>query len=142
MYSFAIEARKMLACALIFALATAFAKDAMPAAGAGSDPVGIARLREQAAHLRPGVPIEVRLQNREKIRGRLGAVEPDGFALLPQGASTPERRVAFAEVRSIKEVQGKHGVAIKVAVIVVVAVGVAAVVIYLAAQNAMKGLRF
>jgi len=145
MCSFVIEARKTLASVLIFVLAASLTTNsvfARSAANGSSEQAGDAsRLREQVAHLPASALIEVRFVNREKVRGRLGAVEPDGFALMPQDRSASERRVAFTDVKSVKAIQSKRSVATKIAVVVVAGACVAALVIYLAARNALKGLR-
>jgi hypothetical protein len=91
----------------MFVLAASLATDsgfARPAANGRQDQAGHAsRLREQVAHLPPGGLIEVRLLSREKVRGRLGVVESDAFAIKLQGAAS-ERRIAFADVKSVKAI--------------------------------------
>jgi hypothetical protein len=141
-----MEARRALASVLMsvlvapLATAPAFARSA--ATGRRDQAGDASRLREQIAHLRAGARIEVRFVNRETVRGRLGAVEPDGFALMPQDRSASERRVAFAEVTSVKAIQSRGKVAVEVGVVVVAAVGVAALVIDLAVRSSLRGLRF
>jgi hypothetical protein len=103
---------------------------ARPAANGPGDPVGNAtRLREQVAHLRAGELIEVRLVNRERVHGRLGAVESDGFSLQLQDRSALERHVAFAQVQAVKTMEGTRG---RVAGWIVAGVLVGAVVVALA----------
>jgi len=65
----------------------------------------------------------------EKVRGCLGAVEPDWFKPKPQDRSASERRIAFAAVKSVKAVQGPRG---KVGVWIVAGVLVTVIAVALA----------
>ncbi len=48
--------------------------------------------------------MEVRLTNKEKLKGRIGAVSDDGIVLKYSKAGQPEeRKIAFAEMLSIKK---------------------------------------
>jgi hypothetical protein len=128
----AAVARKMLASTLMFVLASSLAIPAFArpdAKGRGDQAGDATRLREQVTHLRAGAWIEVRLVNREKVHGRLGAIEPDGFALKLRDPSAPERRIAFADVKSIKAIQGPRS---RVAAWVVAGVLVGVLVVALA----------
>ena len=133
MSSFLMAARKALASGLMFVLAASLATDsgfARPAANGRRDQAGDAsRLREQVAHLPPGGLIEVRLVSREKVRGRLGVVESDGFTVQLQDPSASERRIAFADVKSVKAILNTRG---RVVSWIVVGVAVAVVVVVLA----------
>jgi hypothetical protein len=133
-----MRARKTLASVLMFVFAASVLTDsvfASPAAN-GSD---FGRLRRQVAHLRAGALIEVRFLNRENVRGRLGAVDPDGFALKLH-ASASERHVAFAEVKSVKAIQSKGSrVATWIVAGVLVLAVVAAIGVYLTFRHS-KGL--
>lgn len=132
MSSFVRAARKALASGLMFVLAASLAADsgfARPAAS-GRDQAGDAsRLREQVAHLPPGGLIEVRLVSHEKVRGRLGVVESDGLTVKLQDPSASERRIAFADVKSVKAILSTRG---RVASWIIVGVAVAVVVVVLA----------
>jgi len=131
--SFLMAARKALASGLMFVLAASLTTDlgfARPAANGRRDQAGDAsRLREQIAHLPPGGLIEVRLVSREKVRGRLGVVESDGFTVQLQDPSASERRIAFADVKSVKAILSTRG---RVVSWIVVGVVVAVVVVVLA----------
>ena len=133
MPSFVMAARKGLASGLMFVLAASLATDsglARPAANGRRDQAGDAgRLREQVAHLPPGGLIEVRLVSREKVRGRLGVVESDGFTVKLQDPSASERRIAFADVKSVKAILSTRN---RVASWIIVGVAVAVVVVVLA----------
>jgi hypothetical protein len=126
------SARKILASALMFVLSAALATPsfARPDAKGRRDQAGdAARLHEQVTHLPVGALIEVQLVNREKVRGRLGAVEADGFALKLRHPSASERRIAFADVTSVKPIQGTRS---RVAIWIVAGVVVGVVVVALA----------
>lgn len=128
-----MEAKKMLASVLMLVLAASLGTDsvfARPAANGRRDRGGdTSRLREQVVHLPPGAWIEVRFVNREKVRGRLGAVDSDGFSLTPQDRSASERRIAFADVKSVKAIQSTRS---RVAVWIVAGAMVAVIVVALA----------
>lgn len=133
MPSFVMAARKFLASGLMFVFVASLAADsgfARPAANGRRGQAGdVSRLREQVAHLPPGGLIEVRLVSDEKVRGRLGAVESDAFALKLQDGSPSERRIAFADVKSVKAILSRGN---RVASWIIVGVGVAVVVVVLA----------
>lgn len=59
----------------------------------------------QVAKIAVGSEIEVRLLNKEKLRGRLGEVSDTGFILLiPTGTASTKRNLAFDEVKSVRVV--------------------------------------
>lgn len=128
-------ARKILASLLMLVLAASLVEDSMfarPAANGRRDQAGDAsRLREQVAHLPAGGLIEVRLVSRERVRGRLGVVESDAFAIRLQDAAS-ERRIAFADVKSVKAIPSMRGNVVGWIVAgVVIAVVVVALAVYL-----------
>ena len=135
-----IAARKALASALTFVLAASLATDsvfAKPPGNGRRDQAGDAsRLHEQVAHLPAGSWIEVRLVSKEKIHGRLGVVDPDGFTVKLQDPSATERRIAFADVKSVKAIQSARGRAVTWIVAgALVAVVVVALVVYLSFRH-------
>ena len=131
--SLVVAVRKILALALMFVLAVSLATDsgfARPAANGSRVQAGDpSRWREQVAHLPPGGLIEVRLVSDEKVRGRLGVVESDAFALKLQDSSAPDRRIAFTDVKSVKAIPSTRG---RVVGWIVAGVVIGAVVIALA----------
>jgi len=132
-----MRATKTLASLLMFVFAASLPTDSVFASPAANGSFG--RLRRQVAHLRAGALIEVRFLNRENVRGRLGAVDPDGFALKLH-ASASERHIAFAEVKSVKAIQSKGSkVAVWIVVGVLVVAVVAAIGVYLTFRHS-KGL--
>jgi len=67
-------------------------------------------LQERILEVSPGTMIEVRLMNKQKLRGRLGEVTNEGFALqMAQGTKVETQKIAFTEVRSFKQVEGTTG---------------------------------
>ncbi len=64
-------------------------------------------LKERVIEIQPGTMIEVRLLNKQKIRGRLGELTDEGFSLTTaQGEKITTQKVAFTEVKSFKKVEG------------------------------------
>lgn len=60
----------------------------------------------QVAKIAMGSEIEVRLFNKEKLRGRLGEVSGTGFILLiPSGTASIKRNLAFDDVKSVRVVR-------------------------------------
>ncbi|HZO98853.1 MAG TPA: hypothetical protein VFD30_01020 [Terriglobia bacterium] len=67
-------------------------------------------LQERILEVQSGTMIEVKLINKHKLRGRLGEVMDDGFALqTAQGNKIETQRLAFTDVKSFKQVQGGTG---------------------------------
>ena len=82
----------------------------LPALGGGrAEPVNT----QQAIEAIPaGALIEVRLNNKQKLRGRRGEVFPDSFILRQisiqhgvSGGTAPDQKISFAEVRSLSRVK-------------------------------------
>jgi hypothetical protein len=64
-------------------------------------------IREQALLIPAGAAVEVRLTNRERLKGRIGDVSQDGVALKYSIAEQiQERQIAFSEIKSIKVLGG------------------------------------
>lgn len=63
--------------------------------------------QEQVLELAPGTLVEVKLKNKQKLRGRLGEAAPDGFELQhAQGNRVETKTVSYAEVQSVKTLKG------------------------------------
>jgi len=63
-------------------------------------------LKEQVIQIPTGAQVEVRLLNKERIRGRLGDISDEGFTvLIAKGNQIETRQVAFGDVKSVKEVR-------------------------------------
>lgn len=127
------EVRKVLACLLALVLSVSLVADpafAKPFAHGPKDQAkDISQIRTQVARLRPGTLVEVRFISKEKARARLGESDADGFTLQIQGAAASERRVRFADVRSLRPVQSTRG---KVATWIVAGALIGVVVVALA----------
>lgn len=64
-------------------------------------------LKERVLEIPPGTMTEVKLVNKQKIRGRLGEVTDEGFTLTTaQGDKISTQKIAFTDVKSIKKVGG------------------------------------
>ncbi len=94
---------------LLFATTTLEAK----VGAVGAVPLGQAAtehkltLKERILEVPPGTMIEVRLLNKEKIRGRLGDLTNEGFSLTTaQGEKIETQKVSFTDVKSFKKVEG------------------------------------
>jgi len=79
---------------------------AIPQGGSSQQtPTVAARVAKIAA----GTEIEVRLFNKEKLRGRLDGVSGMGFILLiPSGPASIKRNLAFDDVKSVKVVSARR----------------------------------
>ena len=66
------------------------------------------KLKQKVVETPVQTMVEVRLRSKEKLRGRLGEVSDEGFALkVAQGNKIEDRQVAFADLKSFKAVEGK-----------------------------------
>ncbi|HEV1285731.1 MAG TPA: hypothetical protein VNU44_10480 [Bryobacteraceae bacterium] len=86
-------------------------------------------LTTQIVAMPQGANIELRLKNKEKLRGAKGAVSNTGFALL--GAHAVERQIAFDDVVSVKSFNPKSHTTRNV--LIIVGIGVVATVGIIAA---------
>ena len=69
-----------------------------------------ATIQERIVEVPPGTMIEVRLMNKQKVRGRLGEVTSEGFSLqTAQGNKVETQKIAFTEVKSFKKAEGETG---------------------------------
>jgi hypothetical protein len=88
-------------------------------------------VKEQVRVLPAGSPLELKLKNRDKLKGRLGSIYDEGFEIQVSrsGTITPVR-VAFADVQSLRQKSGMSTGA-KIGLGVGIFVGMAALVSYL-----------
>lgn len=64
-------------------------------------------LKERILEVPPGTMIEVRLLDKQKIRGRLGDLTDEGFNLTTaQGEKIETQKVSFTDMKSFKRVEG------------------------------------
>ena len=67
-------------------------------------------LQERILEVPQGTIIEVRLMNKQKVRGKLGEISNEGFSLqTAQGSKIETQKIAFAEVKSFKQAGGGTG---------------------------------
>lgn len=82
-------------------------------------------IQEKVIEIPAGSTVEVRLKGKEKLRGRLGDISPQGIVLQhAQGGKIEERNIAFDEVRSIKHIEKGMSLGAKIAVGALAGVGV------------------
>lgn len=63
-------------------------------------------LKERILEVAPGSMIEVRLKNKQRLRGRLGEVTDEAFTVkLAKGNKIEDRRVAFDDLKSLKAIE-------------------------------------
>jgi len=115
--------RQALSLTLTLAILTRFAV-------AGPDTASIAA---QVVGMPLGTHVELRLKNKERIRGARGAVSDAGFALVDAHAA--ERQIAFADIVSVKQLSAQShvrrniligaGIVVAAAVVVVIAYALA-----------------
>jgi hypothetical protein len=79
---------------------------AIAAPSSGSEPAEQApNIKERLLEVPPGTMIQVRLLNKKKIRGKLGEIDNEGFNLRTvEGGKIVTQRIAFAELKSFKQV--------------------------------------
>jgi cytochrome c-type biogenesis protein CcmH/NrfG len=84
--------------------AKAGAASAVPSGQAGTERK--LTLKERILEVPPGTMIEVRLLNKQKIRGRLGELTNEGFSLTTaQGEKVETQKVAFSDLKSFKKAE-------------------------------------
>lgn len=93
-------------------------------AAAGA-PAGTKDVRAEVLGMPIGTGVEVRLKNKQKVRGARGAVSESGFTLVDPKAG--ERPVAFDDVASVKRVDQKSHTARNILIGVGIGVGAVAV---------------
>jgi hypothetical protein len=79
----------------------------IPPGQAGSEPKPT--LKEQVIQIPAGAQVEVRLLNKERLRGRLGDISDEGFTVqIAQGNRIDTRKVAYGDVKSVKAIGNKE----------------------------------
>jgi hypothetical protein len=90
-------------------------------------------LKDRLRHTMAGTQIEVRLKNRQKMRGRLGELTDDAFALEKTNAGKVEiQSIAFRDLLSMKLVDPHEHSSMWVPIGILTAAGVAVAVVFLA----------
>ena len=85
--------------------AKAGAASAVPSGQAGTERK--LTLKERILEVPPRTMIEVRLLNKQRMRGRLGDLTNEGFSLTTaQGEKIEAQKVSFTDVKSFKKVEG------------------------------------
>jgi hypothetical protein len=86
-----------------------------------------ANIRAQIVGMPLGASIELRLKDKQKLRGARGAVSDSGFTLVD--ARSGERQIAFDDVASVKPVNTKSHTGRNILIGVGIGVGAVAIVI-------------
>jgi hypothetical protein len=83
-------------------------------------------LRNQAKKLPPNAEVEIRLQDGEKLRGRVAATSDESMVLATSGGQ--ERSLPFRDIRSIRKISPHSG---RNTAIIIAAVAGAGLIIFL-----------
>ncbi len=93
-------------------------------------------LQEKVLEIPLGSRVQVRLKNKEKLRGRLGEVSKEGFVVqYAKGNQIEERQIGFDEVKSLKVNKGGTNI-VKVLAAVGAGVGVVFLILYFGLRDA------
>lgn len=85
------------------------------------------KLREKVLEIPPQTMVEVRLKNKEVVKGRLGDISSEGFVVRAAvGQQIADRKIAFDDVKSMKKFEGNKALRVAgySALAVVVGIGV------------------
>lgn len=100
-------------------------------AGSGRKPT----LKERILEIPPGTMIEVRLLNKQKLRGRLGEITDEGFSLqTAQGNKIETRKLTFDDLKSVKKVEGSKAAKTAGWILVGVLAGIGALILIVASR--------
>ncbi len=79
---------------------------ARPVLGQGADP----SIQQKVVMIPLGSPIELRLKNNVRLRGRLDQVFTDSFEIkIAMGDRVETRQIGFADVKSLKQIKEGKG---------------------------------
>ena len=79
----------------------------VPGRISAATPQAVKTAQEQVLELAPGTLVQVKLKNKQTLRGRLGEAGNDGFNLqYAEGNRVETKMVSYAEVKSVKTLQG------------------------------------
>ena len=92
-----------------------------------------ASIRAQIVGMRLGTRMELRLKDKQKVRGARGAVSDSGFTLVD--ARSGERQIAFDDIASVKPVNTTSHTGRNILIGVGIGVGVVAIVIIALAHS-------
>lgn len=107
------------------------------AAQLGSAAFGAEDITAQIARMPAGTSIEVRLKDKQTLRGTRGDVSGSGFTLLNPGGG--DRQIAFGDVASVKQLNKKSHTKRNVLIIAGIAVVAVAVAVVIYAKNCPLG---
>ena len=83
----------------------------LPEPAPQEQPLAKSSLKQRVLEIPPESKIQIRLNNKERLSGRLGQVTEDGFVVkIAEKGKTGERTLAFSDVKSINvETTGSRG---------------------------------
>lgn len=83
------------------------------------------KLREKVLEIPPQTMVEVRLKNKEVVKGRLGDVSNDSFVVREAvGQRIEDRKVAYDDVKSMRKFEGSKALKVAGYSALAVAVGI------------------
>jgi hypothetical protein len=103
----------------------------------GPTAFGADNVTSQIAGIPMGANIEVRLNNKQTLRGTRGEVSSSDFTLLNPG--TGNRQLAFDDVTSVKQLSKKSHTTRNILIVVGIGVGVAVTVVAIRIKNCPLG---
>ncbi len=98
---------------------------------------GADNVTSQITGMPTGANIEVRLKNKQALRGTRGDVSDSGFTLVNPGAG--DRQIAFDDVTSVKQVNKKSHTTRNVLIVVGIGVVIAVAVLAIHIKNCPLG---
>ncbi len=124
--------RQLISILLVVILCATSTYAAKPSASIPAQVAQKPTLQEKVLEIPPGSRVQVRLKNKEKLRGRLGEVSNEGFVLqYARGNQIEERKISFDEVKSLKVKEGGSNALVWVLVGAAAGLGVFFVVLLL-----------
>lgn len=113
------------------------AKARVPGATSPAQAESKPTIEERILEIPPGTMIKVRLLTKEKLRGRLGEITDEGFAVqTAKGNKIETRKIAFQNVKSISKVEAHKAGKTAGWVVLGVLAGIGAVILILVAVAA------
>ena len=103
----------------------------------GPTAFGADNVTSQIARIRIGANIEVRLNNKQTVRGARGEVSSSGFTLVNPGSG--DRQLAFDDVTSVRQLSKKSHTTRNVLIVAGIGVVVAATVVAIHIKNCPLG---
>jgi len=95
--------------ALLMAYVLCFSAGAGAAGKASTSEQHVNKLKQQLTGIPVGSVLEVKLRNKDKFQGHLGAVEETSFQMqVAKGDKIEDRTVRMEEVKSVQQIKDHH----------------------------------